>query len=129
MANIQRLRAVASCLRTALSCGVIDNPDATAKDRNKYKKARYDFCGCSDAHRIWQGLQSVTDYKGKPNRDLPNDASIPDELNAFYACFDNNNIEPGLRAVTDLEDWVISLSEADGAFSEHAQNSWQEYSL
>lgn len=62
---------------------------------------------------MWQGLQSITNYKGRPNSDLPNDASLPDELNACYARFDNNNIDPDVRAVTDPEDWVISLSEAD----------------
>ena len=43
---------------------------------------------------------------------LPNDASLPDELNAFSARFDNNNILPGVRATSDPEDWVISLSKA-----------------
>ena len=59
---------------------------------------------------MWCGLQSITDYKGRPNRDLPHNASLPDEPNTR---FDNNNIVPGVRAVTDPEDWVISLSEAD----------------
>jgi hypothetical protein len=62
---------------------------------------------------VWQGLQSITGYKGKPSLDLPKNASLPDELNAFYACFDNNNIVQGVRVVTDPEDWVISLTEAD----------------
>lgn len=62
--------------------------------------------------RLRQGLQSIADYKGRFNHDLPNDASLPDELNAFYVHFDNN-IKPAVRAVTDPEDWVISLSEAD----------------
>ena len=97
---------------------------------------------------MWQGLQSITDYKGKPNSDLTNDTSLPDKLNAFYARFDN--IEPGVRAVTDPEDWLNSLSKADvrrvfiirstparpwapptvfqGVFSEPAQNFWQAYS-
>ena len=60
-----------------------------------------------------QGLQSITDYKGRPNCDLPNDASLPDELNAFYARFDNKNTEPCTGASIDPWDWVISLSEAD----------------
>jgi hypothetical protein len=49
---------------------------------------------------MWQRLQFITDYKGRPNRDLPNDSSLPDELNVFYARFDNN-IVPG---VTNPED-------------------------
>ena len=77
----------------------------------------------------------------------PNDASLLDQLNAFYASFENSNVVPGGMAITDPEDWVISLSEAavrnifnrvntckdarptviQGAVSEHGQNSWQAY--
>ena len=35
----------------------------------------------------------TTDYKGKPRRELPSVASRPDELNAFYACFEARNTE------------------------------------
>ena len=70
------------------------NPDA-------YKKSHYAFrrtikqAKCQykikiesyytgyDACRMWQGLKTITDYKGKPRRELPRDTSIPDELNAF----------------------------------------------
>ena len=38
----------------------------------------------SAAHRIWLGWKTITDYKGKPRRELPSDASLPDELNAFF---------------------------------------------
>ena len=33
----------------------------------------------SDSRRMWQGLKTITDYKGKPRRELPSDASQPDE--------------------------------------------------
>jgi hypothetical protein len=63
---------------------------------------------------MWKGLQSSMDYKGRPSHYLPNDASQPDELNAFYARFDNtNNTVLCVRAPTNPEDWVISLSKAD----------------
>jgi hypothetical protein len=57
---------------------------------------------------MWQGLESITDYKGRPNHDLPNHVSLPDKLNARF-----DKIELDVRAVTDPEDWVISFSEAD----------------
>jgi hypothetical protein len=38
----------------------------------------------SDACQMWQGLKTITDYKGKPSRELPSDASLPDKLNYFY---------------------------------------------
>ena len=62
---------------------------------------------------MWKGVQSIMDYKRRPSRDLPNDASLPDELNAFYARFDNNNTILCVKASTDPEDWVVSLSEAN----------------
>jgi hypothetical protein len=79
------------------------NPAATVEDRKKYKKARYDL------HRVikraksqyrkksqyilnrlrcpphMERLQSITDYKGRPNCDLPNDASLPDELGSVFS--------------------------------------------
>jgi hypothetical protein len=59
-----------------------------------------------------RGYSPLMDYKERPNPDLPNDASLPDELNAFHAHF-NNNIVLGVRAVPDLVDWMILLTEAD----------------
>jgi hypothetical protein len=52
-------------------------------------------------------------YKGKPSRELPNDASLPDELNSFYARFEASNTEPCMRAPAVPDDCVISLSIAN----------------
>jgi hypothetical protein len=62
---------------------------------------------------MWQGLQTITDYKGKHSRDLPSDSSLPDELNYFYARFEANNTETCMRAPAVPEDCVITLSAAD----------------
>ena len=62
---------------------------------------------------MWQGLQTITEYKGKCSRELPSDASLPDELNYFYARFEANNTETCMRAPAFLEDCVITLSAAD----------------
>jgi hypothetical protein len=37
----------------------------------------------SDARQMWQGLQTMTDYKGKHSRELPSNTSLPEELNNF----------------------------------------------
>ena len=50
----------------------------------------------------------MTDYKGKHNRDLPSDTSLPDELNHFYALF-----EACMRASAVPDDCMITLSVAD----------------
>ncbi|CDQ67988.1 unnamed protein product [Oncorhynchus mykiss] len=67
----------------------------------------------SDARRMWQGLKTITDYKGKPRRKLPNDASLPDEVNAFHAHFEASNTEACTRAPAVLDDCVITLSVAN----------------
>ena len=51
----------------------------------------------SDAQRIWQGLQTIIDYKGK------------DSLNTFYAI----NTEPCMRVQMVPDYCVISISVAD----------------
>jgi hypothetical protein len=42
---------------------------------------------------MWQGLQTITDDKGKHNRELPSDTSLPDELNNFYVRFEASNTD------------------------------------
>jgi hypothetical protein len=61
---------------------------------------------------MWQGLQTITDYKGKPSRGLPSNMSLPDELNSFYARFDANT-EICMRAPAVPDNCVITLSIAD----------------
>ena len=39
----------------------------------------------SDASQMWQGLQTITDYKGKQSQELLSDTSLQDELIYFYA--------------------------------------------
>ena len=67
----------------------------------------------SGTRRMWQGLQTITDYRGKPSRELPSDASLPEELNAFNARFEASNTEPCVRAPAVPDDCVITLSVAD----------------
>ena len=62
---------------------------------------------------MWQGLQTITDYKGKHSRELLSDTSLPDELNYFYARFKASNTETCMRAPAVPEDCVITLSAAD----------------
>jgi hypothetical protein len=54
-------------------------------------------------------LKTITAYKGKARCKLPSDASLSDELNAFYARFEASNTEACKRAPAVLDDCVISL--------------------
>ena len=60
----------------------------------------------SATRRMWQGLHPLRMTKD-PAVICP-DTSLPDKLNGFYERFDHD-ILPSVRAVTDPEDWVISL--------------------
>ena len=71
------------------------------------------YYASSGTSRMRQGLQNITDYKRKPSHKLPSDASLPDELNSFYARFKASNTEPRMRPPAVLDDCVISLFEAD----------------
>ena len=62
---------------------------------------------------MWQGLQTITDYKGKHSREQPSDTSLPDEINHFYASFEASNTEACMRASAVPDDCVITLSTAD----------------
>jgi hypothetical protein len=53
------------------------------------------------------------DYKGKRSCELLSDASLPEELNTFYACFEASNTEACMRAPAVIDDCVITLSVAD----------------
>lgn len=67
----------------------------------------------SDPRRMWQGIQSITDYK-PPNSVPPSSsASLPDELNHFYARFDQNNKEISLKAVHQPSELPLTLSTSD----------------
>jgi hypothetical protein len=97
----------------------------------------------SDARRLWQGLQTITEYKGKSSHELPSDRSLPDELNYFYARFKASNHEACMRPPAVPDDCVITLSVADVSkaagwqgqtdyqevYSDHALNNWQVSSL
>ena len=80
------------------------NPDAYKKScyalRQTIKQAKcqyrikiVSYYTDSDARQMCQGLQTITDYKGKHNRELPSDTSLPDELNNVYARFEASNTE------------------------------------
>ena len=68
---------------------IVEDPEATTEDRNKYTKSRYDLCRVikgvkgqywdkvesyytgSVARHMCQGLQSTMDYKGRPSSMMP----------------------------------------------------------
>ena len=62
---------------------------------------------------MWQGLQTITEYKGKDSRELHSDTRLQEELNYFYARFEASNTEACIKASSVLDACVITLSVAD----------------
>ena len=90
---------------------------------------------------MWQGLQTITDYKKKTSHVTDTDVLLPDKLNSFFASFENNAVPPtrptskdgGLSfSVADVSKTIKRVNPARlpaqtaflAASSEHAQTSW-----
>jgi hypothetical protein len=52
----------------------------------------------SDVRRMWHGLQTITDNKGKHSCELPSDTSPLHKLNYFYPRIEARNTETCMRA-------------------------------
>ena len=59
---------------------------------------------------MWQGLQTITDYKGKTSHVADTDVFLPDKLNTFFAHFEDNTVPPTWPATKDCG---LSSSMAD----------------
>lgn len=66
----------------------------------------------SDPRRMWCGLRSITDYKGRNSRDAQPTASLPDEFNTLYTRFEATNTIPTVRLAVDQDDCCLSLTTA-----------------
>ena len=92
----------------------------------------------SDTRRMWQGLQTITDYKRKTSH-VMDTVLLPDKLNTF-ACFEDNTVPPTRPAPKDcgLSFSVANVSNLNvltlarlltqtvslATSAEHAQTSW-----
>lgn len=85
-----------------------ENPPVAQKDKNKVES----HYNSSDTRCRWRGLQTVTDYT-RPSRATHTGASLPDELNIFYACFEGNDPQPATRTLVALDDCMLWISVAD----------------
>jgi len=62
---------------------------------------------------MWSALRAITDYKGRNSSDAQPTASLPDELNTFYAWFEVSNTTPTARLAEDQDDCSLSLTMAE----------------
>ncbi|KAK3531147.1 hypothetical protein QTP70_013249 [Hemibagrus guttatus] len=70
------------------------------------------FQGSGDTWRMWQGIQSITNYRPAPPT-CDSDASLPDALNSFYARFEAQNDMMVRKTIPPPEDQVLCLTTAD----------------
>ena len=73
---------------------------AIKQAKSQYRdKVESQFNG-SDTRCMWQGLQSITDYKKKTSTVTDTDVLLPDKLNNFFARFEDNTLPLPLPATT-----------------------------
>ncbi|XP_072358730.1 uncharacterized protein [Scyliorhinus torazame] len=103
-----------------------DDPDLRKKSRYDLRKAIRDakreyqtkLESQTDSQQLWQGLNNITGYKPKPNSISGSSAPLPDELNAFYARFEQvtNNPLSSAPAVHNSPIPTITVSDVRMAF-------------
>ncbi len=70
------------------------------------------FTNSRDTRSLWQGIQTITDYKPPPQA-CEDDTSLPDALNHFYSRFEMQNNTSAQKLPTPPNDQVLCLSPAD----------------
>lgn len=82
--------------------------------KHSYKlKIEEHFNNNSDPRRMWQGIQAITDYKPTNTSPQTGEASLPDELNSFYARFDRDNQQAAIKAALTTDNQPLTLSSTD----------------
>ncbi|KAK7881961.1 hypothetical protein WMY93_028135 [Mugilogobius chulae] len=66
-----------------------------------------------DSRRMWQGLRTITDYKGPAHTPTTADQNLVEDLNKFFTRFEVNSASVVSRGEPVLEDAVSSVSEQD----------------
>ncbi len=66
----------------------------------------------SNTKDMWQAIRNITGYKSR-SAPIMCEATLPDELNTFYARFDHLNKESAVKSTLPPEDLPLSVSTAD----------------
>ncbi|KAL3981030.1 carcinoembryonic antigen-related cell adhesion molecule [Sarotherodon galilaeus] len=83
------------------------------KAKHHYKKKVEEHFSNSNPRRMWQGLQTITDYRTTKPSPTSSDVSFLNELNNFYARFERGN--PTATTKTDMtpDHQPLTLSPTD----------------
>ena len=95
-------------LRTARA-----NLDRGIKDakRQYTKKIADRFSDSRDTRSLWRGIQTITDYKPRPQT-CDSDITLLNDLNDFFGRFEADNSTPAQKSPPPPDDQVLSLSPA-----------------
>ncbi|KAI4886334.1 hypothetical protein NFI96_000178 [Prochilodus magdalenae] len=89
-----------------------------------YKQQIEEHFSSSDPRRMWQGIQTLTDYKPCSTVLANNCALLPDELNRFYARFDRGNKVISSNIDPPLHDHPLTHSTLDVRSTLSRGNVW-----
>ncbi len=114
------VRAALSARTSAFKSGNFDDRKQASYDirksikaaKRQYKNKVEEQFNTSNARSMWQGINNITDFKGNKPATVNIAASLPDELNLFYARFEAHNTAHTESAVAE-EVSAISISVAD----------------
>ncbi len=117
------VRAALSARTSAFKSGNFDDRKQASYDLRKsikaakrqYKNKVEEQFNTNNARSMWQGINNITDYKRNKPTTMNIAASLPDELNLFYARFEAHNpahTESAPAAVAE-EASAFSISVAD----------------
>ncbi|KAM7374814.1 hypothetical protein PAMP_007451 [Pampus punctatissimus] len=67
------------------------------------------FTNSRDTRSLWQGLQTITDYKPRPQT-CDSDITLLNDLNHFFGRFEADNSTPAQKTTPPPGDQVLSLS-------------------
>ncbi len=83
------------------------------KAKHCYKLKVEEHFSNSDPRRMWQGIQVINDYKPCNSTPTVTDVSFLNELNYFYAHFDNNNKETATKITLSADHQTLKLTSTD----------------
>ena len=63
---------------------------AIKNGKNVCTETKWSRNSSAQTRRMWQGLQTITDYKGKTSHATATDVLLPGKLNIFFARFEDN---------------------------------------
>ncbi len=78
--------------------------------KRQYKNKIEGQFNTNNARSMWQGINNITDFKRNKTAAVNNAASLPDELNEFYARFEAHNTADTERAPAADAEAVRTLS-------------------